>query len=757
MRALLLASAAMTSIAVAAPAAAQDTASSQPEKRRPANQSTTDDDIIVTATRKPERLQDVPLSITAFSQEQLTAKGIVGYEALARETPGVVLNKQSDNFNNFTARGIATNTYGANLQSTVAIYIDELPITSIGNTTTIDPNLFDVERVEFLRGPQGTLFGSGSLSGALRILNKNPDLKAVGASALVDVGLTGSDSVRQRYNAMVNIPLLTDKVAVRAVGFYRHEDGFIDNLGTGVHNANTLVDWGGRFILLAKPTDRLSFRFLASYENNNPEDASLQSPSLGRNKRFTDRPDLYTAKVTNLNATIEYQFDGAKFTSSSTFSRSDVQFHVDLQGTFGGFIPFALDADGLTRTFVEEARLTSDPGGKFDYVVGGFYLHRDADTGFNFRSTVPFLSAHGITGLPDEYYERFTTNTQSHELAAFGEVTYRFTNKFWVTGGLRYGGFGAQSTTYPGGFNSNYFTLALTGASGPLTIIPIAAGPGTRATASRPSFKASLSWKPSSNLTTYATVSTGFRTPVLNAQAGSRSIVNPNDIVIPSGASSDNLKNYELGAKGRWLGGKLSVNAAIFWIDWQNIQVQANRVSDSIQFATNIGAARSRGAEFEITILPVKGLTIGLNGAYVDAKVTKLSASEAAISGAVLGARLASPKFQGAAYLRYQTVLTGRVEGFVSADIQHVGSYPNMFPNVPGNPNVRVATYGVTDSYNNVDFQLGVVSGPLTISAYLENAFDDHSITYIHPEAFIASRYGTLRPRTVGMRAGYKF
>ena len=136
------------------------------------------EEIVVTATRRAERLQDVPLSITAFSQKDLTTKGIVGYKGLARETPGIVFNKPTANFNNFTARGIATNGYGANLQNTVAIYIDELPISTIGNTTVLDPNLYDVERIEFLRGPQGTLFGSGSLSGALRILTKSPDLTA---------------------------------------------------------------------------------------------------------------------------------------------------------------------------------------------------------------------------------------------------------------------------------------------------------------------------------------------------------------------------------------------------------------------------------------------------------------------------------------------------------------------------------------------------------------------------------------------------
>ena len=247
-------------------------------------------EVIVTATRRNEKLQDVPLSVTAFSQKDLTAKGIVGFEGLARETPGVVLNKPSANFNNFTARGIATNGYGANLQSTVAVYVDELPISTIGNTTVLDPNLYDLERVEFLRGPQGTLFGSGSLSGALRILTKSPDLHGFDASAMVDAGLTKSDSVRQRYDGMVNLPIIKDELALRVVGFYRHEDGYLDNVGTGVHNSNTLVDWGGRATLLWKPNDRLSVKLLASYEDSNPKDSSLVSPSLGRDKRISDRP-----------------------------------------------------------------------------------------------------------------------------------------------------------------------------------------------------------------------------------------------------------------------------------------------------------------------------------------------------------------------------------------------------------------------------------------------------------------------------------
>ncbi|HEY0685419.1 MAG TPA: TonB-dependent receptor [Steroidobacter sp.] len=714
------------------------------------------EEVIVTATRRSERLQDVPLSISAFSQEDLTTKGIVGYEGLARETPGVVLNKPSANFNNFTARGIATNGYGANLQSTVAVYIDELPISTIGNTTVLDPNLYDVERIEFLRGPQGTLFGSGSLSGALRILTKSPDLANYDASAMVDTGLTDGDALRQRYNAMVNVPLVDDKLGLRMVGFYRNEEGYLENVGTGEKNANTLVDWGGRAILLWKPNDDLSVRLLVSHEDSNPEDSSLTSPSLGRNKRVSDRPDLFVGKLTNYNATIEYQFPGAHFTSSSTYSTFDQKFYVDLAGTFNGAIAFGLDANGYQDTFVEEVRLASDPDGKFDWIIGGFYLDRRHDVDYFYRSSPEFLAARGITGLPDEYYQRQYNHAISHEIAGFGELTYHVSDRFWITTGMRYGSVDARAYV-EGGYTSPYLAYALAGVSGPLPITQLAPAVGVKAEGRRPSYKVSASFQPIPELTTYATVSTGFRAPVVNGFAGRASVVDPTDLVIPNGADTDKIQNYEIGAKGTWLDGLLTTNVAAYVIDWSDIQVQANRVSDSVQFATNIGEARSKGFEFEITAIPIADLHLGLSGSFNRAHVTKLSPQEAAISGAVPDARLAAPKFQGAAYAQYDFDFIASTRGSLAVAFQHVDSFPSSFPRVPGAPNRVLPTYGYTDSYNNVNVTLGASLDQLSVTAYVENLFDDDSITYIHPEAFLASRFGTMRPRTVGLRLNYDF
>lgn len=764
MKAILLASAcavALTMVTAPAQAWAQDqqptAPTSQDEDRdRPA---VSVEDVIVTATRRAERLQDVPVSITSLSQEELTQRGIVNYDGLATATPGVVLNRASANFNNFTARGIATNGYGANLQSTVAIYLDELPISSNGNSTILDPTLYDVERIEFLRGPQGTLFGSGSLAGALRILTHDPDPSGFDASALVDLGVMEEGGLRQRYNAMVNIPLIEDQLALRIVGFSRHEEGWVDNVGTGIKDANSLVQYGGRAILLWEPNDRFSARLMYSREISNPHDSSLTNPNLGEYARLTDRPDLFQSDMANYNATLEYQFDGARLTSSSTYSDYTGLFYVDLAGSYGQAFPFALDADAWDSTFVQELRLVSDPGGKFDWSVGGFYFRKRRDVDYNYRSNPEFLAARGLTGLPDEYYQRFGSHFISHEVAAFGQLTYRFTPDLWVTGGLRYGKTDAQGFTEAGGYNSNYLTLAYWGFSNTLIDVtdPYAAAEGVKAEEDGPSYRLSLSWRPTPSITTYGAISTGFRPPIINAQAGTVSAIDPNDIVIPTGATSDNLINYEVGVKGRWFGGKLYADAAVYLIDWNDIQVQANRVSDSIQFATNIGGATSKGIEVSVVTLPAEGWTVALTGSWNHAEVDDLTAQEAAISGAVLGARLAGPEVSGSLRVNYEWEPMSNVIGNASVAVSHVGSFPNAFPNTPGRPLAPLPTYDDTDSYTVVNANVAFAFPQFTVGAYVENLFDDRSINYIHPEAFIDSRYGRQRPRTIGVRVGYEF
>jgi len=751
MKGLLLGSVCTAVLAtLATPALCQTTADAATTKATGSDDTT----VVVTATRRKEKLQDVPLSITAFSQKELTAKGIVGFEGLGHETPGVVLNRPSANFNYFTARGVATNSgYGAGLQSAVAIYVDEQPINDIGNTTNIDPNLFDVERVEFLRGPQGTLFGSGSLAGALRIIQHAPDLTGYSGSFLADVGVVGKDAVRQRYDVMVNAPIVKDVLALRAVAFYRHEDGYVNNVGTGEKHANTLLDSGARVSLLWKASDRLSLKMVASTENSDPRDSSMTSPNLGLYTKVSDQPDLFTGRFNSLNTTVDYQLDWAHFMSSTTYSTFDQDFVVDLAGTFNQAIPFGLDAYANRHTVVEEARLVSNPGGKLDWVLGGFYLSRRQSLEYKLRTETAYLRAHGITGLSDDHFYVDYSHADTGEQALYGDVTYHFSPKIWATAGLRYGGAHARNFDDGGYTTGNtYYVDALYGYKFPLTQTVITPSTGAKVKGVKPSYRLSLSYKPYSDLTTYATISTGFRVPIVNSLGGSKSTVNPNDLVVPYGAKSDSLTNYEVGAKGRWFNGAVAGSLALYQIDWNNIQVQANRVSDGVQFATNIGGATSKGVEWELQFYPVHGLTLGLNGAVNESKVTKLSPEEAAISGAVMGARLSSPHFQATGYVNYGFDLTPQARANWSLTYSHVGSFPNEFPNTPGHPSTPMPTFGYTDAFNLVNTTFAVSFSRYTIGAYVENLTNSHSTVYIHPETFFVSRYSRLTPRTIGIR-----
>lgn len=716
------------------------------------------EEIIVSATRRDVNLQDVPLSVTAFQQEALSEKGIVSYDGLAQETPGVVLNQPTANFNNFTTRGISTNGYGANLQAATAIYIDELPISANGNSTILDPTLYDVERIEILRGPQGTLFGANSLSGAVRILTKDPNPDEFESSVLVDWGATDGDAFRQRYNAMVNVPLVENELALRFVGFYRDEEGWVDNAGTGVEGSNSLESKGGRLMMRWEPSDRLDLQLTIIKEDNEPADSGLINPDRGEFVRFTDRPDLFRSYFTSYNVAVDYDLGFADFTSSSTYSDIAGDFIVDLAGTFGQAIPFGLDAVGYDDIFVQELRLVSKDGGNLDWIVGGFYFDKRRDVTFEYRSAQDFLDARGLTGLPDEYYQRFSNYTDLLESAVFGEVTCHFSDRFWMTGGVRYTETSAQTFTNEGGYNSNYLGVALGGFTDiPLTVVPIVAAEGLEIEADEVSYKISGSYKPSLNATVYGSVSTGFRSPVANARAGLASVVDPNDIVIPDGAVSDTLTNYELGVKGIWLDGKLTSNVAVYYIDWEDIQVQANRLSDQVQFATNIGAAVSKGLEFEVGMFPTSQLSFFLSASLNDSEVTELTEAEAAISGAEKGLSLSFPEFQGSLSARYDFEVAGNADAFFSASAAYVGDFPGLFPNVPGNPDLTSPTFDFTESYTVVNLLAGVVKDNWKLTAYVENLLDDDAITYVHPEAFLDGRYARLRPRTFGLRYDIAF
>ena len=214
-------------------------------------------------------------------------------------------------------RGLSTSVDIGGGQNGVSLYIDDMQLSTGDVQLALDMRLFDVKRVEVLKGPQGTLFGSGSLSGAIRILTNKPDASGFDAAASVDFSSTDGDSFGQRFNEMLNIPLIEDELALRLVGYYRDEEGYVDNIGTGIENSDSNVTKGARLSVRWTPTDRLAVTFSSLFEDSDQNDVSLFDPTVGKHTSDTFIPMGIPSKLLFHNLALEYEFDWATLTSAT--------------------------------------------------------------------------------------------------------------------------------------------------------------------------------------------------------------------------------------------------------------------------------------------------------------------------------------------------------------------------------------------------------------------------------------------------------
>jgi outer membrane receptor protein involved in Fe transport len=267
--------------------------------------------------------------------------------------------------------------------------------------------------------------------------------------------------------------------------------------------------------------------------------------------------------------------------------------------------------------------------------------------------------------------------------------------------------------------------------------------------------KLSLAWQPQENLNFFALVAEGYRGGTVNPLASLRggvSAIDPTDIIIPPNAKQDTLWNYEVGMKARWLEGTVMTNVSAYYIPWEDIQLGSQRLSDGAFFITNIGQAISKGLEIEILASPHDAWDLGLNLTFQDAKVTKITAIEAAISGAVNGADLSSPDFQASGFIQYTKQLDNNQHFYVRTDIQVQGDYINSLPNVAGQPGVPYPNAARSDQYENVNISAAWVTEKWTATLYGENVLDNDDYIYIYPQTFLTDRHSTLRPATWGLR-----
>ena len=728
--------------------------------------------VVVTATRRSESIQKVALSISALTGSQLQHRGIVNYEDLVRMVPGINATGTT-NFDTFTIRGISTSDTTANpgQQKTVAVYLNDLPLTSF-NVATPDIFPYDIKRVEVLRGPQGTLFGSGSLGGAIRYITNMPDPTGYHASALVDFGYTKGGAYQRRLAGMINLPIISDKLALRVVGYTVNDGGWVTNLqtvnnrnpSTPVRNANTENDWGVRASLCWQPNERTDVTFMFTDDTNHMGDLASYNPALGLNKRQSDFRATPTLSVKSYNATLKYNFGWAHLVSSTTYADAYSRSALDIDTVLPGIFPYYFQEVIDTKSVVEDTRLMSQARGRFSWLAGGYYLYQVRHfAGTDFTSS-SFLKSLNIVGLPTNIAPgpAFTNDVETKrnfEAALYGDATYKFTKTIHVTAGMR-----VSQTDFnviansKADFSSLSPLLGAVFSGGNATIPLIAPAPYQAGTGYKISVtpKFDIQWQPDTQKNFYILVSRGFRRGQPNGYAfhanNGKSLVNPNDpAIIPEAATSDSLWNYELGAKTMWFGGRLQADAALYYIDWSNMQVALVRSSDSVPFVGNIGAARSIGFEGELETRPLENLQVGLSVTLNNSEVTSLTAEQALISGAVKGASLASPDVKIGSTAQYDWDIGKLGALYARADVQYVGSYPNGFPNTPGTA-IRSTTYAVVPSYENVNLAVGWLKNNFTVSLYAQNVMDNQTPIFIDAASYSVDRYVTLRPRTIGIR-----
>lgn len=705
--------------------------------------------ILVTATKRTTNQQDVAASMSSLTTSDIENQGIDDLDGVMRNLPGVVLNQPIRNRSFINIRGIATSVAGVNTQDPVSVYINDMPVTdTFGASVQPDLRLYDVERVEVLRGPQGTLFGSGSLGGTVRVITNKPVMNELSGSFRADWAHTDSAGTRQRFDGMVNVPLIDDTLALRAVGYYRDEAGWVEN--TVINTRNSTEDHGGRLSLKWTPAEALSATFEVLYQNSKPEDGDAWNPELGQFTKASTILEGRPSELTSFNATIEYDMpDFATLVSSTSSTTSETAVRIDYGDITGlGFPLLAQNEPWKVDFLSQELRLVSNTSSALDWVAGLFYIDRKsvADFSFTLPGLADFINDAVAPGLmEDDVFLLTTTTTKSQEIAGFGEVGIELADQWRATFGMRVSST-EVSINEPARYVLNFATFTK----------DVASFENSGKDSSVVTWRTSLSYQPSRDLHFYASASTGYRIGQTNPFIGA-SPVDPTDpLVIPNLYKPDETLNYEVGAKTEFWNNKVRLNAAAYLIKWTDIQVDAIRQSDAANFIANAGKAESKGIEVELVALPVSDLELNFSASVQNAKIVEISDEQSFRSGVVKGDTLpGSVDFQVAASAQYYWSLDNGSDMYVRLAGQYVDSSPNGFSKLAGT-DMANPYLARNEAYENVEAALGVIVDHWEFTLYGENLTNNDKFI-LNSGGSAANSVTTLRPRTIGLRAHYRF
>ncbi len=690
------------------------------------------EELVVTARKRTQALQDVPLAVTALGEQRLEKLGADDFLGYAMAVPGLSFVDKGVGAKKVVLRGISTGTDGER-NPTVGVYIDELPVTAGGPFP--DLKLFDVEQVEILRGPQGTLYGVGSMGGTLKVVTNKPRADLFEAKVAAEIGNTRKGGENLALSTMLNMPVVKDKLAVRAVGYYREQSGFIDNIALGLRDVNDEESYGGRLVAQVNVSEALTVTGTVLVQNTDSggrpsedilSDGSPQYDDLEQSRLMVE---TLNDDFMVINLTVNYDLGWADFLSSTSYFDRDREAFTDVSTFFAGFLglPVVQNDFSQAKVWVEEMRLSSKDDVRLQWLVGGFYYDENGNSGQSF----PSEGAPPNSGL--ENLGIASTDKDETQKALFGEVTYSITDAFQATAGVRW--FDAKQSFY--GENR-----------GLLFGTPIdTANPGIRtgrASEEVVNLKFLLSYDLSDDLLVFAQAAEGFR------QGGPLAAL-PDDSVTgepaPTQFNSDSLWNYEIGVKSAWLEKRLVFNASIFYIDWSNIQTLVRR-QDGLSFTGNGGKATSKGIEIEAMARMTSDFNVNFSATYTRSEL----AEDAPLIGGRKGDQVPGvPKFSMNVGVEYSRPLSDDMDGFARADVSYIGSTVNAFELSASRPTFE------QDSYILVNLRGGINIDDWSVAVFVNNLFDTDPALYVETLLPGVIQKNTLRPRTVGLSLQTRF
>lgn len=745
----------------------------------------TNGDIVVTAQRRQQSIRDVPISIAALDQKSLDQKGVRSIADLSRLTPGITLTPGWAGSSNISVRGISSGI-GA---GTTGIYLDDTPIQvrAVGSGTTATnpyPAVFDLDRIEVLRGPQGTLFGAGSEGGNVRFITPQPGLKAFSGYGRAELASTENGDLSHEIGVAIGGPIVVDRIGFRFSAFERRDGGYVDRvdpdtLGVVDKNSNWARTQVVRGALTFVPVDGLKVTASVFHQDlyRNDTQQYWRNISDPENQKFYNGQTLRqpgTDRFTLYSASIQYDASWASVISNTSYFTRKNPSVADysnygaeiLGGDYNaskavGYVSPSIFANN-NKVFTQEVRLQSAGGGSLHWVIGAFY--QDARQRSNQDVEAPNLDAltsalYGLTveetfGLP--LYQpggiSFLSRdwAQDEQIAGFGQIDYNIADKLTLTAGVRVARAKFKFTNYQDGpFNGGPTFGAGSKSQTPVT----------------PKF--GVEYKPSSSLMLYASAAKGFRpgggnTPIpVSTCAADLAALGLSRV--PSSFDSDSVWSYEVGAKGELADHHIRFESSAFYIDWSKIQQAVALTGCGAQFISNLGSARSKGFDLHLTVNPFAGLTLEGSVGYTDAQFTKTILSSPTSGGALpvivnKGDRLLVAPWNLTISADYETPAIGSSSLKVYAHSDF--NFTNAF-NWGGGANT--VSYDPVNARMSATYllngRIGVRRGDIDLSLFVNNVLNSTDRLAITHDTFTSAlvRDVTFRPRTIGATASIRF